>query len=356
MRRVACVIVAGLLLPGLAGEGFKWRIDAADEILRPDMPEADSMGGLAWVSNSTYWAITDEKKKPVVWTLELPSDAVTGKVSECRMSILCRPEGVVDAEALVRDPLDGSMWIADERSCTITRHDPLTGRRMPNVVELPQVLKRFYKDSGLESLTIAPDGLAMWTCAEEAVEPDGPRSDRTHGTDVRLVRLVRASVGAPWRVDGQWVYRTDSIAGKSWLDSAGKDMSRSGIAELCVLEDGSLLVLEREFSVVMIPRLRCRLYEVDFTGATDVASWETLSAGGAAVQVQKRLLHETMGFSMYEGMCVGPKLADGSRLLVFVSDGDKRSLRSVLTLRLSRRRGVAPSCEAANRAQGGDGR
>ncbi len=339
MRAAACLIAICFLLSGWAGEGFRWRIDAADEILRPDLPEADSMGGIAWVSNSTYWAITDEKNRPVVWTLDLPTDSVTGKVSACRMSILCRPEGVWDAEGIVRDPLDGTLWIADEHACAITRHDPVTGRRLPGEVALPPVLKRFYKDSGLESLAITPDGRAMWTCAEEAVAPDGPRATRAKGTDVRLVRLVRDAAGAPWRVDGSWLYRTDSIAGKPWLNNKGEDLSRSGIAELLVLEDGTLLVLEREFSVVMVPRLRCRIYETDFSGATDIASRAERAAEGAVSKVQKRLLYETIGFSMYEGMCVGPRLADGSRLLVLVSDGDKRSLKSVLTLRLSPSKG-----------------
>ena len=66
MRRAVSVLAAGLLLPALAGEGFRWRLDVIDEIRRPDMPEADSMGGITWVSNGVYWAVTDEKHKTVV--------------------------------------------------------------------------------------------------------------------------------------------------------------------------------------------------------------------------------------------------------------------------------------------------
>ena len=39
---------------------------------------------------------------------------------------------------------------------------------------------------------------------------------------------------------------------------------------------------------------------------------------------------------MYEGMCLGPRLQDGSRMLVLVSDADKKSFRSVLSLRIGR--------------------
>jgi hypothetical protein len=137
-------------------------------------------------------------------------------------------------------------------------------------------------------------------------------------------------------MSGQWVYRTDSIAGGPWYSGKKRDISRSGISELCVLDDGTLLVLEREFSVVIIPRLRCRIYETDFSGAVDVKSKENLSSLGENGRVRKRLLYESTGFSMYEGMCVGPVLKDGSRMLVLVSDADKKSFRSVMSLRLSK--------------------
>jgi hypothetical protein len=127
------------------------------------------------------------------------------------------------------------------------------------------------------------------------------------------------------------------VAGGPWYNSKKKDVSRSGVSELCVLDDGTLLVLEREFSVVVFPRLRCRIYEVGFSSVRNVASWRDLSALKGADRVEKRLLYENTGFSMYEGMSLGPVLSDGSSMLVLVSDADKKSFRSVLSLRLSRR-------------------
>ena len=335
MCRAVSVLAAGLLLPALAGEGFRWRLDVIDEIRRPDMPEADSMGGITWVSNSVYWAVTDEKHKTVVWELDIPVDAISGKVNVCRMRILCRPEGTDDIEGIVRDPLDGSMWLADERDHSIRQFDPVTGCRLSGCVELPAVMGRFHRDFGMESLTISSDGLSMWTCPEEALVPDGPLSTRRRGSDVRLTRFVRTAAAAPWRLAGQWVYMTDPIAGKPWHNSRKEDMTRSGISELCLLDDGTLLALEREFSVVLVPRFRCRIYETDFSRATDVSDRKALADGPAFGRVRKRLLHETTGFAMYEGMCLGPKLADGSRILVLVSDGDDKSFRNVMVLRLS---------------------
>lgn len=334
LRRLLILSSCALLrtLPLEADAGYRWRIEPVGEIARPNVPGSASMGGIAWVSNNVYWAVTDWN--PVVWKLELPVDLRSGRLSGCSLTRMCEPQDAVDVEAIVRDPTDGSVWVADECSCRITRHDPATGRRTGQV-ELPPMMDGIHKDLGLESLTISEDGLVMWTCTEESLKADGPRSTKAHGSDVRLTKLCRKGVADRWKVAGQWVYLTDSIAGGPWSIKGG-DASRSGVSELCLLEDGTLLVLEREFSKVIIPRLRCRIYEVDFTSATDVANVESIKQVSGLERVGKRLLFETKGLSMYEGMCVGPKLADGSRLLVLVSDGDNRTLCTVFSLRLYR--------------------
>ena len=337
MRRIvfaltASVLLSGcLLLPAATGDGFRWRVEPAGELSRPDEPGSLSMGGIAWISNNVYWAVTDWH--PVVWELELPVDPASGKPQACRLRKLFSPGGALDVEGLVRDPLDGSIWLADERAGRIRRYDSVTGRGA-EVIKLPPPMQDFYRDSGFESLTISSDGLTLWTCMEEALVPDGLRATRTQGTDVRLVRFVRKSAKDAWTVSGQWVYRTDTIAGGPWFNRKKLDLSRCGISELCLLEDGTLLVLEREFSKVLIPRFRCRLYETDFSSATDVQGLSSISNAPSLKKVEKKMLFETTGLSMYEGLCLGPKLSDGARLLVMVSDGEKKAFRSVMTLRL----------------------
>lgn len=340
MRRLSVFLLAvAVAFPLIAGKMSRWKAEVVDEILRPDIPESDSLGGVAWVSNNVYWAVTDEKWHPVVWELEFPMDAITGKLNACHMKILCRPQKANDIEGLALDPFDGSIWLVDEREGCIGQYDPKTGMRLEGVVELPAVMRGFQRDFGMESLTIGKDGLSMWTCSEESLRADGPRSTRKQGSDVRLTRLAREKEKktARWKATGQWVYRTDPIAGGPWYNADNEECSRSGVSELCLLEDGTLLVLEREFSVVVVPRFRCRIYEVDLSKATDVLNRSSVKDVQGLVRVEKRLVFETTGFAMYEGMCTGPKLADGSRLLVLVADGDKRALRSVMALRLSPR-------------------
>ena len=81
------------------------------------------------------------------------------------------------------------------------------------------------------------------------------------------------------------------------------------------MSDGSLLVLEREFSMKVLPSFRIRIYRIvpGETGKSLV--WECPST-----------------FSNYEGMCLGPKLPDGRQSLVLVSDGGDAAMESVLVL------------------------
>lgn len=329
----ALATVAVSALSAFSGEGFRWRIDEVNEIMRPDVAGAAYVGGIAWVTNDTYLAVTD--RKSVIWEMTLPYNPQTGRILSCGLKHLCEPEMAVDVEAIAFDRIDGSVWLADERVVTIRQYSFVSGRALPGRVDIPESFKGFRTNFGFESLSMGKDGLSMWTCTEEALKTDGPRATRKDGTDIRLTQFRRNSSNDPWRIFGQWVYHTDSVAGGPWYNEENKDLSRSGISELCVLEDGTVLVLEREFSVVLFPRLRCRIYETDMSSAKNVISRKNLVGLNDADRVRKKLLYENTGFSMYEGMCLGPRLEDGSRMLVLVSDADRKSFRSVLSLRLS---------------------
>ena len=329
----ALLTIAACAFSAFAGEGFRWRIDEVNEISRPEAAGSDSFSGIAWVSNDTYLAVTDWKC--AIWELTLSHDPATGNILSCGMKRLSSPVMAVDVEGIVFDRSDSSAWIADERAVTIRQYDPVSGKALSGLVDT-SLFRGCRKNSGLESLTISGDGLSMWTCTEEALKADGDRATRKAGSDVRLTRFCRTSPKDAWRMAQQRVYRTDTIAGGPWYNKKKENVSRCGISELCVLDDGSVLVLEREFSVVVIPRLRCRIYETDMSSAVDVKGRKDLSGIADSDKVKKKLLHEITGFSMYEGMCLGPVLQDGSRMLVLVSDAQKRSFRSVLSLKLSR--------------------
>jgi len=103
------------------------------------------------------------------------------------------------------------------------------------------------------------------------------------------------------------------------------------VSDLVALPGGALIVLERAFGVI---GFRIRLYEVDFSGATDVSTMESLKDAHYA-PVGKRLLWERV-FPDYdfEGTALGPLLADGSHSLILISDNGHGFRQGLYALRL----------------------
>ena len=194
----------------------------------------------------------------------------------------------------------------------------------------------------------------MWACNEEALcrreaegrtakkaapvrattpdVDDGPRATRAHGTRVRLQRFTRPAPEAAWTAAGQWMYVTDSVGGG---DFAGK--SRCGVSGLLCLGDGTLLVLEREMSIKkgkVLPSFRCRIYAIDFNHADDVADVVALKETARRPVAKRRLFGAHTSLAMYEGICLGPALADGSCSVLLISDGDDGAANRILAFRL----------------------
>lgn len=172
---------------------------------------------------------------------------------------------------------------------------------------------------GFESL--AASGSTVWTANEEALTVDGPLSTTSAGSVVRLVRFDDGVPGV------QLAYVTAPIHG---LVISG---SRSGLSDLVLLPDGRLLALERSLALAS-PLFLTRIYEVDSVGATDVSMLDGL-IGQTFTPVTKRQLYSG-GQTNLEGLCVGPRLADGSRVLVgVVDDADPVSVNRVVSFRLT---------------------
>ncbi len=309
----------------------EWRVEPVSEVARPS-DVAIQLSGIAWRGGDSYLAVddTDVCLHPLTLAIRhadgsLPPDGVTLDSSP--------PLPLADAsdpEACVWDATAGTVWVADEKLGVIREHRLSDGAAL-RAVPVPASLQRPCNNLGLESLALSPDGLTLWTANEDTLPADGARGSATAGALVRLVKYTRTMALGDWHEAGQWAYRADP------LDSEPHPKAVSGVAELAVLPDGSLLVLERTFAVRRrIPSFEFRLYHADVSGARELSGLASLQDADVE-PADKRLLYRSgAGFANYEGMCLGPTLDDGSRVLVLVSDGGGSPLllRSILTLRL----------------------
>jgi len=166
-----------------------------------------------------------------------------------------------------------------------------------------------------ESGGTTEDRTTYVTGTENALVQDGRTATTTTRSPARLLRYRLSDR----RLLGELVYEVEPA--KQPTRAGGS--AGNGLADLLPLSSTRLLALERGYSsgVGNTPRL----YEVDLAGATNVRGRRALPADLAGVTpVSKRLVLDlaTLGITLdnLEGLTFGPRLADGRRSLVLVSD------------------------------------
>jgi 3-phytase/alkaline phosphatase D len=174
---------------------------------------------------------------------------------------------------------------------------------------------------GFESAGATPSRRWVYTGTEAALVQDGPPATVAAGSPARLLRYD-LWLGA---LDRQYVYWTDPIAKPPVPPTA---FAVSGLVELLPLDTGSLISMERSFSVgVPGTGNTIKLYTVSLSGGDDVNGVETLAPllGSLRPAAKSLLLDlDVLGIPLdnVEGMAFGPELPDGRRSLILVSDNN----------------------------------
>jgi len=307
-----CAAAAGLTVTGVGAHALGSGTTTAAEL-----------SGLTWAGGTQFYAVADGNH--TVYPLSIELNPATGAVTSAALSGGVQLSDGTDLEGIAFDG-GGGVYVCDETGPAIRRHDLSDGSLLGSVA-VPAVFAGCRSNLSLESLTRRADGASLWTANEEALTADGPVSGFTSGTTVRLQKFDAG--GSP---AGQWAYQTDAITGDIPITTA----ERSGVADLLVLPNGKLLVLERELGLSGgLPKFRSRIYEVDLAGATDVSGLPGLD-GQTYTPVGKDLLWEGLFASdNYEGICLGPELDGGAFSLLLISDDGGGLSQSLYALRIA---------------------
>ena len=302
LKHLALIAAAGAVA-GCASMGKEWPREFEDlcEISRDEEP-----AGLSAISlgrNGRYYCVDDRGGMLHEAEIKLAEGNDDGTFTVLRSVKLV---GRVDLEGCACDPLTGWVWVSDEHDTSIRAYDPSTGRQVA-ALAIPDVYRRnVRKYHSFEGLAISPDGLRLYTANEENLKCDATNV-------VRIQEFARKGADDAFRPSRQFFYSVDPAGGAAF----GK-RTFSGVSSLIAMPDGSLLVLEREFSLKLLPSFRIRIYSVVPGAPGKSLVWE-----------------ESSTFSNYEGMCLGPRLPDGRQSIVLVSDGGAGALETVLVLALS---------------------
>ena len=239
-----------------------------------------------------------------------------------------------DPEGFVVNPATGNLLVSDEYGPSLVEFDRAGGvvRRFTTPANLvprdPAGVPDFAGDAntagrrsnrGFEGLAVSPDGRYAYAVLQSAMADEG-------GADGVYARIVKFDA-LTGRAVGQYLYRLDTAA------------QGRGVSALVALGDDKFLVLERNNRGVGVGATLATadkaVYEIDLAGATDVsdvtAAGGVLPAGvvpaakGAKVlDLDANTLAALGGRSpeKWEGLAVGPRLADGRYLLLAGTDND----------------------------------
>ena len=335
MKTVLAVVAA---LSGLLA-GADDAVAAALELVEVRPLTVMGVSGITRVEGDDYLVICDheegEEVASQVRPLKLKFAADTGRIAALEFAPGFRAGENNDSEDIAWDGELRRFYLADERRPSIREFfadGTPTGREVP----VPEMfLTNWVFNLTFESLALSPDGRWLWTANEQALPVDGPRTDTEPRVSplVRILGFRREQPGGEWRLERSFAYRVDPSEGM--LDVA------NGVAAMLALADGSLLVLEREVSTVTSGRARIyRLGAAAMAAASEIAAvpalanarFTAVAKGKALVDFDHRRESSLLDYRMraYEGMCLGPVLADGSQLLILVADGGEERTRSFL--------------------------
>ena len=327
----------------------------------PKTVAAGNYSGIAHLHDDIYAVVSDKSDSALYFNFRIQVNPKTGELEQVEnLGFTERTDGTLndgkfwqgqekgfDHEAIVKAS-DSTLVIASEGCCRLKEYpilpisaDAAKVGYQQNLWESRWPSSDFYPNYNFESLAFDSVRQYLWTIPESTLRKDGQPATPQNGlaNQLRLMRLdwgkmkenrnkeeysEQVSSKKDSRCMTTYAYQMDQ---PSTYKKA--DIYVMGVSELCALPDGQLLVLERE---AFIPNIKigafckCKLYLVNPLNSENFSMKENISSDTPFLK--KKLLTEwktslslsKRSFANYEGMCLGPKLEDGSLVVILLSD------------------------------------
>lgn len=282
---------------------------------------AGGYSGISRMQGNEYLVVSDAAPGDGFFVFRIDIDSISGEIISARSEGF-RPSGMPngDMEGIAWHAATGTVFVGSEKTNDIFEY-ALDGKRTIRQMNMPECFRHATANYGLESLAYNGQTATFWTCNESTLPTDGEQATSTNGVRNKI-RLQ--AFDERLQPTHQYAYLMDSPVARKAMEHYAM-----GVSELCALDDGRLIVMEREFAV---PAMKLgayvvnKLYLVDTADAVDVAGVDSLRDD--APFVRKELLTEwktrltlfNHEIANYEGMCLGPTLKDGSQVILLISD------------------------------------
>ena len=357
-----CNILSVFLAFSLLAGAQDWKVVRENpQKAFPKTVAAGNYSGIAHLHDDIYAVVSDKSDSALYFNFRIQVNPKTGELEQVEnLGFTERTDGTLndgkpwlglekgfDHEAIVKVS-DSTLVIASEGYCRLKEYPILPISADTATVGYPQNLwesrwpsSEFYPNYNFESLAFDSVHQYLWTIPESTLRKDGQPATPQNGLTNQL-RLMRLDWGKMKENPNKEAYNEQVSSKKDsrymttytyQMDQPSThkkaDIYVMGVSELCALPDGQLLVLERE---AFIPKIKigafckCKLYLINPLNSEEFSMKEKFSSDTPFLK--KRLLTEwktglslsKRSFANYEGMCLGPKLEDGSQVVILLSD------------------------------------
>lgn len=370
-------LLAGCDLPQVSAEERLFLNLKLDFLSDYQLPKQDfkgtRVGGLSGITydrqRDRFYALSDDRSEfaPArFYTLKLLLDQANAKAPRIKQVAIETvttitgedgkpyPKGTIDPEGIALSPL-GTVFISSEGVTRdgvppfVREFDLKTGKWKRSL----QIPKRYSPDAkgdqqtqgvqdnlGFESLTIvagsygttAVEPFRLFTATESSLKQDVSPTEQTQGAKNRLLHyMLEAQRGL---LVSEHLYQ---------LAPPPNGAVNHGLTDLLAIDQGGhFLSLERSFGK---SGFQVKLFQLATGGATDISLIDSLKGTlRGTVAIPKKLLLDLslldVPLDNLEGMAIGPRLPDGSRSLLLVSDDNFRE-EQVTQFLLLRLKGLA---------------
>ena len=169
----------------------------------------------------------------------------------------------------------------------------------------------------LEGITFGKKHKTIYANIEEPLYEDDSEASTSKGAFIRLYQFEEKTR----KNTAQYAYQIDPIAHEPNPKEA---FAVNGISAIQYYDEDQLLVVERSYSTGS-PACTVKVYLCDLQKATDVKNYTSLQNQKFEPASKKLLLNmDDLGIFIdnIEGLTFGPRLANGHRSLIFVSDNN----------------------------------
>jgi hypothetical protein len=317
---------------------------ATAELPKPLEIDGTLVGGLSGIdynpTTGAWVALSDDRSDNAparFYTVDLAYDADAIETLDVTSAVtLLQEDGtpypnaeaggnIPDPESIRFDPQGDTVWYTSEGSYEFDV-DPFVAEATMDgaFVSRPSLPEIFEMAGGeelgprenlvFEGLTFAADGESLWVAMEGPLFQDSEPSTFERTSFTRIANLDRQG-----NVLAEYAVEVDALPAEPMA------FATIGVTEILAIDETRFLIVER--GGIETPDSfdnYIKVYEIDITGATDVAAMPALE-DQEFTPVTKRLVLDLKATGLepidnIEGMTWGPNLENGNRTLVLVSD------------------------------------